>query len=265
MSWIIKSLLFIIGELGLDWGMKPLGKPRGCHKIHGMKRRHDEMKRKISINSIESAALLSKEEYNKYRDKISHITKNWWLRSAGRSGSQAAFVSRGSGIVDGRGINVHLEFGVRPALQISNSVSMNLESGDTFEFGRNTFTYLGEGLALCDNIVGNCVFRKDWNAPDANVYETSDVKKYVEDWFEKTKEKGITITISPELERRIVAFCDDELYYHIHESGCAEEYRSEIETQIELLRLLGHEDTANKYENEFTEELKTEFADELEE
>jgi hypothetical protein len=37
-----------------------------------------------------------------------------------------------------------------------------------------------------------------------------------------------TITISDELEKLIVAFCDDELNYHINESGCAEEYHHEI-------------------------------------
>jgi hypothetical protein len=62
-----------------------------------------------------------------------------------------------------------------------------------------------------------------------------------------------TITISPELESKIVAFCNDELDYHIGESGCAEEYEDEITAQIELLRLLGYDDLANGYQDYFDE------------
>lgn len=65
-----------------------------------------------------------------------------------------------------------------------------------------------------------------------------------------------TITISPELESKIVDFCDDELNYHINESGCAEEYETEITAQIELLRLLGHDDLANAYQDYFDEYMK---------
>ena len=64
-----------------------------------------------------------------------------------------------------------------------------------------------------------------------------------------------TIHISTELEQKIVAFCDDELNYHINESGHAGEYTGEIEAQIELLRLLGHEDMAKNYEKQFREEI----------
>lgn len=70
-----------------------------------------------------------------------------------------------------------------------------------------------------------------------------------------------TITISPELESKIVAFCDDELNYHIGESGCAEEYEDEITAQIELLRLLGHNDLVTKYQDYF-DEYMSEYEDE---
>ena len=62
---------------------------------------------------------------------------------------------------------------------------------------------------------------------------------------------GKIIEITPELEKDIVYFCDDELNYHINESGCVDEYETEIKAQIELLRLLGYDDKANKYENEY--------------
>ena len=62
---------------------------------------------------------------------------------------------------------------------------------------------------------------------------------------------GKIIEITPELEKDIVYFCDDELNYHINECDYADEYETEIKAQIELLRLLGYDDKANKYENEY--------------
>ena len=59
------------------------------------------------------------------------------------------------------------------------------------------------------------------------------------------------IEISDELEKKIVAFCEDELNYHIHDSCYADEYESEITAQIELLRLLGYKDMADEYEDDF--------------
>lgn len=60
-----------------------------------------------------------------------------------------------------------------------------------------------------------------------------------------------TITISESLERDIVKFCDDELYYHIHDSCCAVAYDSEIIAQIKLLKLLGYDQMAEKYLNDY--------------
>lgn len=68
--------------------------------------------------------------------------------------------------------------------------------------------------------------------------------------------RGRTITMSEELEEKIVRFCDDELNYHINESGCADEYEEEIEAQIELLQLLGYGEMAEDYENQYEEWLE---------
>lgn len=59
-----------------------------------------------------------------------------------------------------------------------------------------------------------------------------------------------TISISKELEESIVWFCNDELSWHIHECE-AEEYDTEIRAQLELLRLLGHNDMADRYEADY--------------
>lgn len=64
------------------------------------------------------------------------------------------------------------------------------------------------------------------------------------------------IKITPAHERDIVAFCDDELNYHINESGCPNEYANEIKAQIKLLKLLGYEKMANNYLDQFKKEMK---------
>ena len=136
-------------------------------------------------NNIKGITALSVEEYEKYWNKISPVEESWWLCSPGCSADRVACVFGESGDVYVYGFFVYREFGVRPALQISNPESMNLESGDVFSFGGQTFTYLGEGLALCDDIIGKCVFQEAYKAPDANDYEKSDVKAYMEKWLEK--------------------------------------------------------------------------------
>lgn len=65
-----------------------------------------------------------------------------------------------------------------------------------------------------------------------------------------------TITITDEMEDAIVNVCYDELNYHINESGCPDEYELEIKTQIEMLRLLGHNDLAESYENQFNAKIQ---------
>lgn len=72
---------------------------------------------------------------------------------------------------------------------------------------------------------------------------------------------GKTIRISEELERKILRFCDDELNYHINESGCAEEYHNEIMAQIELFQLLGYPNLAEAYENDYHKYLEEHYED----
>ena len=58
------------------------------------------------------------------------------------------------------------------------------------ELAGHTWTVIADDLVLCDDIVGYACFRKDHNAKDANDYEASDVKKWLENW---AVENGIVI------------------------------------------------------------------------
>ena len=64
-----------------------------------------------------------------------------------------------------------------------------------------------------------------------------------------------TIKISASLERDIIAFCDDELAYHINGSGCVNEYKKEIRAQIRLLQLLGEKEKAERFNEQFKEAM----------
>ena len=74
---------------------------------------------------------------------------------------------------------------VRPALQISGLESSGLEVGDQFVFGKHSFTIISYKLALCDDTIGSCVYRKDWLVEDPANFETTDVKAYIDAWYEK--------------------------------------------------------------------------------
>lgn len=150
---------------------------------------------------ITGATLLSTEEAKQLDKEILKASDNWWwLRSPSiydKYYNQAAYVEGDYGNLIDYGLNVSLgDIGVRPALCISNLSSSNLQIGDKFEFGDRNFTVISDKYALCDESIGECAFRKDWEAENANDYEKSDVKKFVDDWFAKVKEHENGLTAS---------------------------------------------------------------------
>ncbi len=159
----------------------------------------------MKIPEVIGATLLSIEEARGVDKKILKVSDDWWLRSPGYNDYEAAFVFGEIGNIFDYGSVVVESFGVRPALELSDFTSSDLKVGDQFEFGDYNFTVISNQYALCDDIVGECAFRKDWEAEDANRYETSDVKKFVDDWYEMLKERENGLMVSEkeqELEER---------------------------------------------------------------
>lgn len=132
---------------------------------------------------IDGVTLLSLEEYNYHRKHINPISNYWWLRSPGDYSDSAVYVS-GEGNVSYMGNIVSLEFGVRPALKI-NLESSDFQIGDSFSLKGYTWTIVSKDYALCDTTICKKPFRKDWRAQDANDYEKSEVKEFLEDWYLK--------------------------------------------------------------------------------
>ena len=140
------------------------------------------IKRQIEIE-IEGITLLSLEEAKQVPVEKLAIGKWWWLRSPGNISAFAEGVDE-VGFVDMYGRYVNAYYVVRPALKISNSESANLEIGDSFDALGYTWTYVLNGIALCDSSIGYHRFDKA-----SNVWKTSELKKWLEDWFSKKMEE----------------------------------------------------------------------------
>ena len=159
--------------------------------------------KKRSQIEITGITLLSVDEYMAAREIIGPIKKRWWLRSPGvlkfKEGefcemvSDVAFVDDEIGVVDEGGENVSESFGVRPALIISNMGSSDLRIGDKIEIAGCRWTIIPNDMALCDRFIAKGPFRVDDGADDASVYEVSDVKKYIENWWSEADADGLKI------------------------------------------------------------------------
>lgn len=137
---------------------------------------------------ISEITLLSINEARELSREVRETDSWWWLRSPGRHPSyiKADPYDAADVYYDGEvytdAFNVNYNGGVRPALRISNFGSSNLNIGDKFSAGGEEWTVISKDVALCDRIVGQTYFRKDVDALDANVYEQSDIKKWLENW-----------------------------------------------------------------------------------
>ena len=132
---------------------------------------------------IAEVTLLSEEEYLANEDIIPLISKWWWLASPGDDMSYAMFV-HSDGFLSTNFVNRN-SGRVRPVLRIRNLGASNLLVENKFELAGCTWTVLPGDLALCDKEIGSTYFREDIDAKDANVYEKSDIKKYLEKWAEE--------------------------------------------------------------------------------
>ena len=134
---------------------------------------------------ITGATLLSVGEAKQLNGDMLKASDNWWLRSAGYSDYVAACVNGVSGLVNDYGLFVFFSFGVRPALKITNLESSIYQIGDTLSFGDHSFTVISEKYALCDEIIEKRPFCADLNR--TNNYGASDIKVFVDNWFDRTK------------------------------------------------------------------------------
>lgn len=135
---------------------------------------------------LEGLILLSKEEYEESKKRIGLIDNWWWLRSPGDLTSSACGIN-----IFGSLDYFYVDFtygSVRPALILN--LDSSLKIGDKFRFYNHNWTVISEQSALCDEAFCKMQFRNDWMAEDGNMYEVSDIKKYIDgEWAKMNLEE----------------------------------------------------------------------------
>ena len=91
---------------------------------------------------------------------------------------------------------------------------------------------------------------------DYAVYKVIEIGHNCTEWQDRKTADVKTIVVTKEMEDKIYDFCDDELNYHINESGCADEYAGETEAEIYILRQLGYNEAADTYERQMEEYME---------
>ena len=147
--------------------------------------KHITVKEPVELE-IKGITLLSKDEYRRYMKNIPHLKEPWWLRSPHydpiySDNYHADFVYE-EGNLSVYGADVSEIKTIRPALKIYTDFS-KLKIGDVFEFKSKLWTIISGDLAICNTYISTYYFRRDYKAENANIYEASDIKKYIEDWF----------------------------------------------------------------------------------
>ena len=122
--------------------------------------------------------LLSVEEYEKYKRVIPVICSRWWLRSPGRLSYDATLVAL-DGSVPTYGFSVDYTNGIRPALRVSKSEISNLQIGDRKIYYDFPFIKIDEDLLIAEVPIAFDKFDDE-----SNDYETSYVKRFLEEWKE---------------------------------------------------------------------------------
>ena len=118
--------------------------------------------------------LLTVEEYRKYKSAVPNIEDWWWLRSPGCDDSRAAYVCpKGAVLSRGDGIRSD-DDAVRPALKSDEII---LAVGEQFIALGNRWTVIGPGVAISNGIIATRRYDSE-----SNVWETSELKAWLEAW-----------------------------------------------------------------------------------
>ena len=186
---ISESMLDYLTQFGDEYEIEELNAQlKEANEEKSAALREERFRRLKETNAlhITGATLLSAEEAREVDKDMLKADQDWWLCSPGNIDDYAAFVYGDDGYVDVIGGLVENAFGVRPALQLGNLESSIYQIGDTLSFGDHSFTVISEKYALCDEIIKKHPFCNDRNK--TNDYETSDIKVFVDNWFDRAKE-----------------------------------------------------------------------------
>lgn len=143
---------------------------------------------------IDGIRLLTKKEYDFIKDKyeIKNVYKNesykqYWLQTPYPKSTNFVYTVW----YDREAFNITAtptddKIGVRPVLDYSytsNLIQDEIDIGDKIILFGYTWTILSYSSILCDEIVGITYFRKDASLDNSNIYEESDIRKWLENWL----------------------------------------------------------------------------------
>lgn len=111
----------------------------------------------------------------------------WWLQGCGPSYEGYAYSVTKTGRIQFSLVDEQKY--IRPALKIDIK-NTPFKVGDNFMFGGKEFKIISPDLAwMTDGNLGCLQFNEDWRAPNANIYECSKVKTFVDEWFDMAKRR----------------------------------------------------------------------------
>lgn len=124
--------------------------------------------------------LLSKEEYEKYKDEIPYHSVWWWLRSPSLFDNLVAGVYS-DGDTSENGHYVDYICAVRPAIHIPNPNGLPYKIGERIM--RKSYPWIvideEEGIAIAETPISFRSFDKE----NSN-YENAEIRKFLLDWWE---------------------------------------------------------------------------------
>lgn len=183
---------------------------------------------------IKEVTLLSAEEYEAYKEYIKPISNWWWLRTPAQYSFGALVVFPISG-VDRSGLDVYTgDVSVRPALRVN--LESKLKTGEKVEIAGHAWTAISTELLLCDQEIGKYSFRWNRSVDDANNFQNSDIRKYLNTW---AHEKGIIQEINPEYSIELLTAICNINRYTMEEFGTTEDFGKPAIDDVEKAKKTG--------------------------
>lgn len=154
---------------------------------------------------VKEVTLLMPEDYMAHEDIIPAVNQYWWLRDfidlhkdvTNPGPNDKVIVKKGTMLANDRSVSIVNSNGFvqsSPAHAINNAIrpvveyaKAKLNPGDKVEFAGMTWTVLNEKLALADKCIGEMPFCANFKKENPRDYETSDVKKRIDEWAKENK------------------------------------------------------------------------------
>ena len=186
--------------------------------------------RNCEKNNIIGITLLPKFDYYSLSHNIPALDEPWWLKPAESCSNMCAIADGRSYVSDAADVPA-----VRPALIAK---AYNFTVGHEVDYGGKRWTYIGDNYFLCNTAFCKMAFRKDENAADANDYESSDIKAYLDNWFRDAKNvvmggqiwessytgERVMVCASCECDKNIVCYAESDTIYTFRKEEFAEEF-----------------------------------------